>query len=290
VAIATKSDLILRDIDLLREIAAQAPVLCKVTITTCDDSLAAKLEPRAASSSRRFETVAALREQGLFAGILLMPVLPFLEDGEENILGIVHRAKESGANFIYPALGVTLRGSQRLWFLQQLELLFPGEGLAARYQRRYGESYECRIPHLRERWNAFSAACDQAGILYQMRDIVRAFRRGYETPQTSLFKRKSAPCLKAEDASFLFYRKHITNGQHASRTVNLISNQRSQSRISDRVVLVGGRDPAPATPTGPRALRRNALEQRRGRYHQRVIAHRSEKPPVACGRQSACGR
>lgn len=83
-AIATKSDLIVRDVDILQEIASHSPVLCKLTVTTASDVLSQKLEPGAPPSSRRLAAIATLVEKGLFAGILLMPVLPFLEDSAKT--------------------------------------------------------------------------------------------------------------------------------------------------------------------------------------------------------------
>ena len=115
VSIATKSDLIVRDIDLLKSIQTHSPVLAKITITTCDDALCKKIEPNVALSSKRFEAIKKLSDHGIFVGILLMPVLPFIEDNEENIMGIIHLAHKSGAKFIYPAFGVTLRQNQRDW-------------------------------------------------------------------------------------------------------------------------------------------------------------------------------
>lgn len=186
VTIATKSDLITRDIDILNEIKENAPVLCKLTVTTCDDSLAQKLEPRAPVSSCRFAAVEALSRAGIFAGILLMPVLPFLEDSIENIEGIINRAAESGARFIYPAFGVTLRQNQREWYFEKLEENFPGEGLKARYARRYGNSYACRSPNAAAIWQNFITLCDQKSILYNMKDIIRCYRQPYQQ-QLSLF-------------------------------------------------------------------------------------------------------
>lgn len=187
VAIATKSELIERDIDVLQEIGETAPVLCKITITTADDALCKKIEPNVADSSRRFETVARLSQAGIFTGLLLMPVLPFLEDTPENILSIVRRAKEAGARFIYPAFGMTLRQNQRDWYFEKLEALFPGQGLVERYRRRYGNSYECRCPNLPTLWKLFSQECDRLGLFYQMKDIVWASRAGITPEQTSLF-------------------------------------------------------------------------------------------------------
>ncbi|WP_342759925.1 SPL family radical SAM protein [Kineothrix sedimenti] len=179
VAIATKSPLLTRDIDILMDIREHSPVLCKVTITTADDELAAKLEPGAAVSSKRFEVLSSLRENGIFAGILLMPVLPFLEDNEENILNIVHRAAQCSVNFIYPAFGVTLRQNQRDYYYQKLNELFPEDNLVGKYRKQYGEYYECRSPRSSRLYSVFAEECEKYGILYKMKDIVHVYKRNY---------------------------------------------------------------------------------------------------------------
>ena len=134
-AIATKGDGITRDIDVLRCMREHVPVLCKVTVTTTDAALAARVEPNAPSPARRLEAVARLAEAGLFAGVLLMPVLPFLEDNVENVRAVAEAAAEAGARFVYPAFGMTLRDQQREYYYQALEKGFPG--LAERYRRQY---------------------------------------------------------------------------------------------------------------------------------------------------------
>ena len=187
VSIATKSSLILRDIPILQQIQEHSPVLCKVTVTTCDDELCRKLEPNVCPSSERFEALNTLTEAGLFTGILMMPVLPFLEDNEKNILEIVRRAGECGVRFIYPAFGMTLRDNQRQWYYDKLEQLFPDQNLKEQYIRRYSNVYECISPRSGRLWKAFAAECERLGILYQMKDIVRAYRQGYGSQQLSLF-------------------------------------------------------------------------------------------------------
>ncbi len=185
VGVATKSELILRDIDIFREIKEESPVLLKITITTADDALSQLIEPGAPASSRRFEVVRELSEAGLFTGVLLMPVLPFLEDSLENVLSIVEQAAESGARFIYPAFGMTLRQGQREHYYQKLDKLFPG--LSEQYRRRFGSRYWCGSPQAEKLWNPFSAACDSRGILYRMPEIIRAYRMGYGDRQLKLF-------------------------------------------------------------------------------------------------------
>ncbi|MHC1746995.1 MAG: radical SAM protein [Cellulosilyticaceae bacterium] len=185
-AIATKSDLITRDIDILQAIKRHSPVLAKITITTYDDNLCKKIEPFVAPSSKRFETIYKLADHGIFTGILLMPVLPFLEDNEENILEIIKRAHESGAKFIYPAFGMTLRENQREWYYDKLDEAFPG--VKSQYITQFGNAYECKSPKARQLWNLFEKECKLRGILYKMNDIIVAYKKGYEIQQLSLFE------------------------------------------------------------------------------------------------------
>ncbi len=184
-AIATKSALVTRDIDILKSIAKHSPVLVKLTVTAADDQLCKKVEPNAPFSSQRFAAVKKLSEAGIFTGILLMPVLPFIEDTVENIQNVVRRAHESGAKFVYPAFGVTLRQNQRNWFYCQLDALFPG--IKEKYIKQFGDKYECRSPYAKEIWKVFVSECGQYGILHQMSDIVQAYRKGYDNGQISFF-------------------------------------------------------------------------------------------------------
>lgn len=185
VSIATKSDLIVRDMNILKSIQTHSPVLVKITITTCYDELCKKIEPNAAVPSKRFEAIKKLSENGLFAGILLMPVLPFIEDNEENIKGIINLAHKSGAKFIYPAFGVTLRQNQRDWYYKKLDEHFPT--IKQKYIRRYGNTYQCISPKAKELWNLFKRECESLGILYKMSDIINGYKQGYGYTQISLF-------------------------------------------------------------------------------------------------------
>ena len=183
--ITTKRTLITRDLDVLQEIAAHAPVLCKLTITAADDRLSRKVEPYAPPSSQRFEALRRLTGAGLFAGVLLMPVLPFLEDTEENVRTLVGRAADCGARFVYPAFGMTLRANQRIYYYDRLAELFPG--LRERYEKRYGERYQCASPRARQLWGVFQQECARHGLLYRMPEIIRGYRLGYQAGQLSLF-------------------------------------------------------------------------------------------------------
>lgn len=185
VSIATKSDLITRDINILKAISIHSPVLIKITITTANDALCKKIEPNAAAPSARFAVIKKLSEEGIFSGILLMPVLPFIEDNEENINSIIKLAHENGAKFIYPAFGVTLRQNQREWYYNNLDKYFPS--IKEKYIAHFGDSYKCLSPKAKELWSLFQNECDRYGILYKMNDIVKDYKHGYGDAQLSLF-------------------------------------------------------------------------------------------------------
>ena len=185
-AIATKSSLLERDIDILQSVAEHSPVLRKITVTCVSDELAARIEPHVSRPTERFRLIEKLSRAGLYTGILLMPVLPFIEDHEDNIGEIVRRAEAAGARFIYPAFGMTLRGNQRAWYYQKLNELFPGKGLAEAYQKRYGQYYECISPKAGKLWKFFAEECQKRKIAYRMEDIISQYRRPYKVEQMTL--------------------------------------------------------------------------------------------------------
>lgn len=184
-AIITKSPLITRDIDIFKDIKKHSPVLCKMTITTADDALCKQIERNVAVSSGRFEALAKLSDNGIYCGVLLMPILPFINDTKENIIEIVRLTAQSGARFIYPAFGVTLRQNQRDHYYEWLDKLFPT--LSDKYIRQYGNRYSCTSPKAASLMAAFASECQKYGLLYKMQDIIRGYRQGYEDKQLSLF-------------------------------------------------------------------------------------------------------
>jgi DNA repair photolyase len=161
VHVLTKSTLVLRDLDLLQNISRTYAAIT-FTITTADDVLSRQLEPGAPPSSARFDAIRQLAAQGLYTGVSLMPVLPFLEDTPENIAAIVHQAAEAGAQYIIPWISVTLRNRQRDYYYQQLDRLFPG--LRQRYELTYGDAYHCKPPQAHHLYTLLKEACAQAGL------------------------------------------------------------------------------------------------------------------------------
>lgn len=174
-SLETKSNLILRDLDILQSISKHSSTIVKMTITCADDSLSKIIEPNVCPSSDRFQALQTMNEAGIFAGILLMPLLPFINDTEANVLGIVQLAKAHKIPFIYPLFGVTLRENQRSHYLNKIEQLFPEA--AKKTILAYGMNYNCHSLNSRSLYALFRKACDEAGILYKMSDIIHAYQK-----------------------------------------------------------------------------------------------------------------
>jgi DNA repair photolyase len=163
--IITKSDLVLRDLDLLREISKVYAAI-SFTITTIDDDLSRVLEPGAPPSSARFAAMKTLAQAGILTGLTMMPVLPFIEDTVENITGLVEKAHESGASYVLPWFGMSLRAGSRDYYYKKLDECFPG--IKAKYERQFGDRYECNSPHQQKLNNTLQKLVDQYGILTRM--------------------------------------------------------------------------------------------------------------------------
>lgn len=165
VHVLTKSDLVLRDTDLLKEIAREYAAV-SFTITTADDELGKKIEPGASLVSQRFKAIEKLSGAGILTGILMMPILPFLEDTTENVSQIVERARQSGAGYILPAFGMTLRDRQRLYYYNRLDGLFPG--VRSEYEKKYSNQYYAPANKSRKLEEFFQKLCAESGIATKM--------------------------------------------------------------------------------------------------------------------------
>jgi len=161
VHIITKSDLVLRDLDILRKIN-QVFAAVSITITTSDDILGKKHEPGASKVSERFKALHILAENGITTGVTLMPVLPFLEDNLENIRQIVFQAHQAGVDSIIPSFGMSLRDRQREYYYQKLDRLFPG--LRGKYERKFGVRYQVGANNSNELKRKFMHWCQEFSI------------------------------------------------------------------------------------------------------------------------------
>ena len=165
VHITTKSNLILRDIDILKEIN-KIYASVAMTITTSDDNLAKTLEPLAPSSTDRFKCLGILSSMGICTSITLMPILPYLNDNADNILDIVNKANYYGVKHIVPWMGMSLRNRQRDYYYKCLDKNFPG--VKNKYIKRYGDKYICNSPNIVKLNYILSDACTKYNISLKM--------------------------------------------------------------------------------------------------------------------------
>lgn len=175
VSIDTKSNLILRDLDLLSQLNQKKSVIVKFTVTTPHDELSKIIEPKVCTSSQRFAAVRKLSEAGIFTGIMLNPVLPYITDSEEDIKLLVRLAYENGAKFVHTYMGMTLRDNQRDYYYEQLEKYFPG--IKEKYLKRYYHDYNCSVPNSKHLYQIFTQECRKYGLLYKMSDIIVAYQK-----------------------------------------------------------------------------------------------------------------
>ena len=187
VAIQTKSTRILRDIDLLRSINRKAKAVVQMTMTTFDESLCKIVEPNVSTTKERFKALLQFKEAGIPTVVWLTPILPFINDTEDNIRGILDYCIKADVNgIICFDMGVTLREGDREYFYQALDKHFPG--LKNKYIRTYGNAYEVPSPNAKALMKLFQEICDENGI---MRDPMDCFAYLNEFPekyeQISLF-------------------------------------------------------------------------------------------------------
>jgi len=167
VHVVTKSDLVLRDIDVLQRIARSNGAAVSLTVTTMDDGLAQRIEPGAPPPSVRLRALERIARAGIEARIALMPVLPFLEDTVENIAAIVEAGRRAGVRAIVPWFGMSLRDRQRRVFYDHLDGFFPG--LREKYEAAFSDQYLCLSPHATRLAQTFGALCSAYGIATAVR-------------------------------------------------------------------------------------------------------------------------
>ena len=186
-AIQTKSDRILRDIDLLSEINSSAKCVVQMTLTTYDDDLCRILEPNVCNTKRRIEVLQKMRERGIPTIVWMTPILPFINDTEDNVTAILNECVRVGVKGIIDfGMGLTLRDGDREYFYAALDKHFPG--MKERYIRQYGNAYELPSPNAKELMKLFQRICKDNGIIS---DPNECFKYMQELPdkysQMSLF-------------------------------------------------------------------------------------------------------
>lgn len=189
VAIQTKSDMILRDMDLLTSIHHKTKTVVQMTLTPFDEELCKILEPNVCTTERRFEVLCRMREAGIPTIVWMTPILPFLNDTEENLLGILDYCRQAGVyGIITFGIGLTLRDGDRQYFYKKLDEHFPG--LKERYKRTYSDAYEISVPRQQELYALFKRKCKEYGIISdanQLFEYMHTFEEKGCGEQLSLF-------------------------------------------------------------------------------------------------------
>ena len=189
VAIQTKSDRILRDLDLLTSINRKAKCVVQMTLTTYEEELCRIVEPNVCTTRRRYEVLQIMRENGIPTVVWLSPILPYINDTQENIEGILGYCRDAGVyGIVCFGMGVTLRQGDREYFYAALDKHLPG--LHERYHRKYGYAYEIPSDRSKELMRFFHGFCREHHIVSDVNEVfgyLREFQenKGYE--QLSMF-------------------------------------------------------------------------------------------------------
>lgn len=185
-AVQTKSDLIMRDIDLLEEINRKTKAVVQMTLTTADEALCRIVEPNVCTTKRRFEVLCEMQERGIPTVVWFSPLLPFLNDTEENVLAIVDYARRAGCyGIISFGMGLTLREGDREYYYAALDKHFPG--LKQRYIERYGDRYELPSPQNDRLMKLFRRECSRSGIECDANKIFAYLREFPQEEQLTLW-------------------------------------------------------------------------------------------------------
>ncbi len=181
-AIQTKSDRILRDIDLLDEINRAAKCVVQMTLTTWDSGLCRLLEPNVCDTRRRVEVLHILRDRGIPTVVWMTPILPWINDTEENVAAILDACAGAGVKGVIDfGMGLTLRDGDREYYYAALDRHFPG--LKQQYIRRYGSAYELPSPNAKALAALLGETCERRGMLSTPEDC---FRYMYELPEKNV--------------------------------------------------------------------------------------------------------
>ena len=163
ITLITKSNRVLRDLDLLKEINQKTKCVVQMTLTTYDEELCKKIEPNVSTTKERFEALLTLRDAGISTVVWLTPLLPYINDTEENLLGILNYCKEAKVyGILCFGIGVTLRDGNREYFYAQLDKKFPN--LKEQYIKEYGNSYIINSKNNTKLMKIFHEFCEKNKI------------------------------------------------------------------------------------------------------------------------------
>lgn len=176
VTVLTKSSKILRDLDLLKKINEKAKCVVQMTLTTYDEDLCRIIEPNVSTTYERFKTLEIMRDNGIPTVVWLCPILPFINDTEENLIGILdYCVKARVKGIINFGMGLTLRDGNREYFYKKLDENFPE--LKERYIRVYGNVYEIPSPNSKRLTEIFQTECRKNGIMYNVNECFEYLHR-----------------------------------------------------------------------------------------------------------------
>lgn len=175
VTIQTKSNLIMRDIDILEKINRKTKCVVAMTLTTSDEELCKRLEPNVCTTEERFRVLQAMRDRGIPTIVWMTPILPFINDTMENIKGLLDYCTKAGVyGIINDGMELTLRAGSREYFYEQLDRLFPG--LKDKYIETYGDVYELVSPNHKALMRYFRTFCEEHNIVYDREELYRYMR------------------------------------------------------------------------------------------------------------------
>ncbi|MGG5315883.1 SPL family radical SAM protein [Enterococcus sp. AZ072] len=184
VSIQTKSTRILRDLDLLKQINKKTKAVVQMTLTTYDEELCKILEPYVSTTYERFETLQVFQKEQIPTIVWLSPVLPFINDSEENLAGVLNYCLKADVKGIMCfGFGMTLREGNREYFYQKLEHHFPG--IKEKYQRAFGNQYICNSPNHSKLMKQFINFCQKHQIMWRT-DEIFAYLNKFEQKEQQL--------------------------------------------------------------------------------------------------------
>lgn len=182
----TKSDLILRDLDIYRKINENNKVVICMTLTTFDDELCKIVEPDVCVTSKRLEALKKFKNEGIMTGVWLSPLLPFINDNEHNIKCLIEAIHQVGVSFIVNyGMGMTLREGNREYYYEQLDKFFPG--LKEKYIKTYSNAYIVNSLNEKKLSKIFQEECEKYGIIYEHNEIHQLIKNYHNKEQLSFF-------------------------------------------------------------------------------------------------------
>ncbi len=184
----TKSTRLLNDLDILKQINESTKCVVQVSLSTFDEDLCKIIEPNVSTTKERFEMLKILNENNIPTIVWLMPFLPFINDTEENLIGLLKYCTEAKVHGIlnFGNFGLTLREGNREYFYKKLDIHFPG--LSKQYEKKYGGSYGITIDKNEELKDIFKKTCIENGIIYKTNEI---FSYLNEFPTNNYFEQLS---------------------------------------------------------------------------------------------------